>query len=116
MRLFEAVGIGRIVVVWSHGFRYPPIGHCRLGIALGGVPERPRGLFVVKGKDVAQALVKELLRLRIAGRDRMMQVSQAGDQGYGLSLVVPMVLRRRAQCTKDQRHYYGCCTLHSTPR
>ena len=98
MRVLVAVGIGGIVVVWSHGFGDAPIGHGQLGIKFGGVLERTRGLVVIKAINEPQPLVEELLGLRVVCGDWMMKIPQASDQRDGVRLRVGgMVLRHGAQ-------------------
>ena len=71
----EALVAGGIVVVRAYRFSHSPVRHGQLGIELGGALKGTRGLIVVEGVNLAQALIEKLLRLRILGRDRMMQVA-----------------------------------------
>ncbi len=43
---------------------------------------------MVEGVDQAQSLIEKLLGLRVAGGDRMVEVSQSGHQSCRLGLVV----------------------------
>jgi hypothetical protein len=67
MRLLVAIGVSRIVVVWSYGLRQPPVRHRHPGIEFSGALERSRGFFMIEGINQPHSLVKKFLRLRIRG-------------------------------------------------
>ena len=82
VRFLEPFRISRIVVIRANRFSYAPVSHCHFRIKLGGVLERTRGFIVIEGIDIAQALVKKLLRLGIGGGDWMMQVTKSLHQSH----------------------------------
>ena len=81
VRRGETLVAGGIVVVGSDGLRHSPISHRQFGIEICRALKRARRFVVVEGVNQAQPLIKELLGLRIFGRDRMMKVSITGHQG-----------------------------------
>src|SRR5262249_3605669 len=76
MRLLEARGIGRIVVVRPYPLRPSPVSHCHLRVEVGCMLKGTSSFIVIKGEDQPQPLIEKLLRLRIFGRNRMMQIAQ----------------------------------------
>src|SRR5882724_9232391 len=116
MRLLVTVRVSRIVVVWSHGFRQPPIGHCQFWIEYSGTLKRSRCFFVVEGIDQAHSLVEKFLRLRVVGGDGMVQISQPGHQGgfLGGGLAVRRVLLGGDGTGKHKRYQDADRELHGS--
>ena len=86
MSRFEPVFAGGIVVVRTNRLRNSPVRHCQLGIKLGSTLERTSRFVMIEGVDQPQALIEELLRLRILCRNRVMQIAQARHQRGRLGL------------------------------
>src|SRR5689334_9433223 len=80
MRLLVPIRISRIVVVWSYRLRQSPVCHGHLRVEFSGALERSRCFFMIEGINQPHSLIEKFLRLRIAGRDRVMQVTQPGHQ------------------------------------
>src|SRR5437879_4000596 len=96
MSFLETLGIGRVVVIGSDRFGNAPVSHGKLRIEFRRMLERTCRLIVIECVNEAQALIEEFLSFRIVSGNRMMQISQSGDQrcGMGLSLsMLGMVLR-----------------------
>ena len=97
VRLDKTVFAGRIVVIRADGFGDAPICHGEFGIEVGGALEGARGLVVIEGVNLPQALIEEGLRLRVLGGDRVMPVAVAGHERGGFCFggggVVGMLLR-----------------------
>ena len=93
----ETLVAGGIVVVGADCFRHSPIGHRQFGIELRRALKRARCFVVIEGVNLAQPLIKKLLGLRIAGRDRVMKVAIAGHQGGRLRLRVRGMVLRHCQ-------------------
>ena len=102
MCLFETIIAGRIVVVRTNRFGHTPIRHRQLGIEFRGMAEGACCLIVIEGVDESQSLIKEFLRLGIAGRDGMVQIAQAGHHGHWPRLSMIRVVLGRKSAAKQQ--------------
>ena len=96
-----SVGIRGVVIVGPYSLGDAPIGHCEFRIEFRGVLKRPRRLVVIEGINKAQALVEELLRLRIAGGNRVVKIAQVRHLSDGVGLRVGgMILGSRTQAKR----------------
>src|SRR5579871_5275183 len=88
MRLLEAFGVSRIVVVRPNRLCDTPVRHRELRIEFGGVLKRAGSFVVIEGVNESQALIKKLLRFRITRGDGMMKIAEAGYKRDGMNLRV----------------------------
>src|SRR5208282_583906 len=95
------VRIGRIVVVRSNCLSNAPVRHRQLWIKFCGMLKRTRRLVVIEGVNESQALIEELLSLRVLRGNRMMQVPQAGYQHHWMCSSSSMLL---GSSTYTQKH------------
>ena len=63
VRLLQAIGRRRVVVVGAEGQRHAPVRHRRFGIERRGALERSKRLFVIEPVEKRQPFVEELLRV-----------------------------------------------------
>jgi len=101
--LLEAVFAGWVVVVRTDGLGDPPICHRELGVQIGCALERTGGLIVVEGVDVAQSLIKELLRLPVLRGNRMMLLANAAHESCRLCGGGHVVRLREDGCRQRDR-------------
>src|SRR4030095_13435082 len=102
----------RVVVVRTDRQREPPVRHRRRGIELRRASEEAEGFDLVVALQQEEALIEELLRLRVLRGDRVRVGPQARGQELGRSLrryppVLVLSEHRRADREKQKSKKWG---------
>src|SRR5437763_992039 len=104
-----AFGVNVEVDVGAERVRDAPVSHREVGVQISRALKGAHGLVVVEGVDEAQALIEELLRLRVLRRDRVMERTHAGDERrlVPVSRRMMFVLRHRRAARQKQYKQKG---------